>query len=221
MKKTIYLLVLLVAIVLCLLVSEAFAENRSEPYHFLDIPYGRYSYAEISKLLSEKYGYILENNPVLDLCGYPMVLGIDIIDNTVDRITLRDAEDPWASEEEFRDLTQQDVDLFVALDQNLTKLYGEPDYRYFASGDKRYPKMPQNTFFMFGDGQWSQEALMHLFDHDDRTFRTWSIWNNVVLELWVRGFQKTQFGYCNILRVYYYPEKQIRHIELIDYPFAT
>ena len=81
MKQTIYLLVLLVAIVLCLLVSEAFAENRSEPYHFLDIPYGRYSYAEISKLLSEKYGYILENNPVLDLYGYPMVLGIDIIDN--------------------------------------------------------------------------------------------------------------------------------------------
>lgn len=191
---------------LCMPVVCASAETVAAPFLYCDIPFENVAQSQIA-----------ENGTVIDFYGYSMELLVDFIPNrsAISRILLSDAAEPFADEAGFRQMTFQDVEMFIDLDEELTKLYGEPDYRFFICGEKG--RLQRNERFMFEDGQWSAEGLMNVFHQEERTFRAWTVWNNVQLELWVRGFRRTESGFSNLLTVSYFPNAQEYDITLVDY----
>lgn len=224
MKKSHHTITRLLAMLLalCLLPACGLGETAREPYRFMDISYEDMTVAEAQALL-ESHAVHQEHGWVMDFYGYPMYVNADNGDEqglVIQRIRLNDAGEAWSDEEHYRDYTARDVEIFMNLDKQLTELYGEPDRRYFGAGNGKY-QLNKGEWFMFPDGQWSEERLMAVFDRDDHIFRAFSVWNNVILELWTRGDWETQFGYCNILNVNYYAEEQksLRDLIIIDYPY--
>lgn len=215
------LLVLLLA--LCLLPACGLGETYREPYRFMDISYEDMTVAEAQAWL-EAHTTEQSSGRVMDFHDYPMYVAVDNGDEqgrVINRIRLNDAGEAWSDAEHYREYTAQDVKIFVHLDRELTKQYGEPDRRYFVSGNNKYQgKLPKGWLFMFPDGQWTEERLMQVFDTDDQLLRAYSVWNNVVLELWVRGDWETQFGFCNLLSVQYYGYEQTytQDMVMLDYP---
>ncbi|MBE5779504.1 MAG: hypothetical protein E7331_09280 [Clostridiales bacterium] len=212
LRRTFFVLLLIL-----LPVSVALAQNHNEPFLYLDIPFENISEDQTAELLLKQQGILLEESMVTDYYGYPMELFVNFAPgrNAIDRILLVDAEEIFANEKDFYEYSLRDAEMFVELDRQMTQQYGEPDYRFFVCGGDG--RLPPNSRFMFQDGQWSTERLMQVFGQEERTFRAWSVWNNVQLELWVRGFRPTQYGYSNLLTVTYYPEAQGYYIALLDY----
>ena len=208
---------------LCLLPACALAERQ--PYPFMEISYEDMTVTEAQAWL-EAHASQQGDKHLMDFYGYPMLVEaqMKVDEVSIERIVLTDAGEPWSDAEHYRDYTSQDVEIFVHLDRELTKQYGEPDRRYFVSGDNKYQgKLPKGWRFMFPDGHWTEERLMQVFDTDDQLFRACSVWNNVVLELWVRGDWETQFGFCNLLHVHYYGYEQMytQDMAMVDYPPET
>lgn len=206
---------------LCLLPACGLGETAREPYRFLDISYEDMTVAEARALL-ESHATEHPSGWVMDFHGYPMYVAVDNSDEqgrVIQRIRLNDAGEAWSDAEHYRDYTAQDVEIFVNLDKRLTELYGEPDRRYFGAGNGKY-QLNKGEWFMFPDGQWGEERLMEVFDRDDHLFRAFSVWNNVILELWVRGDWETQFGFCNLLSVQYngYEQTYTQDLLMVNYP---
>lgn len=205
---------------LCLLPACALAERQ--PYPFMEISYEDMTVTEAQAWL-EAHATEQSSHWVMDFHGYPMFVEaqMKVDEVSIERILLNDAGEAWSDAEHYRDYTAEDVKIFVHLDRELTKQYGEPDRRFFVSGDNKYQgKLPKGWRFMFPDGQWTEERLMEVFDTDDQLFRAYSVWNNVILELWVRGDWETQFGFCNLLSVQYYGYEQtfVQDLLMVDYP---
>lgn len=198
--------IIAVLLLFCMPAVCASAENLAAPFLYCEIPFENVAHSQIA-----------ENGMMVDFHGYPMELLVDFVPNrnAISRILLSDSGEIFADEAGFRQMTFQDVEMFIDLDEKLSELYGEPDYRFFVCGEKG--RLQGNERFMFGDGQWSADGLMNVFDREERTFRAWTIWNNVQLELWVRGFRRTESGFSNLLTVSYFPKAQEYDITLVDY----
>ena len=212
--------ILTMLLALCLLPACALAERQ--PYPFMEISYEDMTVAEAQAWI-ETHSTEQSSRRVMDFHGYPMYVEaqMKVDEVSIERILLTDAGEAWSDAEHYRDYTAQDVKMFVHLDRELTKQYGEPDRRYFAAGDNKYQgKLPEGGYFMFPDGQWTEERLMEVFDTDDQLLRAYSVWNNVTLELWTRGDWETQFGFCNLLSVQYYGYEQtfVKDLLMVDYP---
>jgi len=220
MKKKAYLIA--IALLLLMLVAAAQAETNEQLIHFWNLPFKNVTEKQVTQILKDQHDVLLEEYPVIDFYGYPMELFVNFAPDghSIERIYLADAEEPFASQEEFHNLSLRDVEIFVDLDKRFTEMYGEPDYRFFSSGMYGMP-YTENERTMFADGQWTEERLMHVFDQDDRMLRAFSIWNNVQLELWVRGDKPRGEEYSNVLSVSFFPEKQERDIVLVEYSFET
>lgn len=111
------------------------------------------------------------------------------------RILLDRAGSGRASGDAYRTLVQSDLALYVAMEQQITAAYGEPDYRFFRTVGGNYGQKP-NTCFMFPTGVWDADALMEICEKD-RFLYAWTVWGNVTLEARVDWLKEAPTGYLS------------------------
>lgn len=87
------------------------------------------------------------------------------------------------------------------MDSAITALYIQPDLRYFEGAvSERY---------MFRDGKWDLQQMITLCEKH-HSFYAYTIWNNVVLHVWIDGKKPNVKGdYLSRILLYYYPDEKI------------
>jgi hypothetical protein len=106
-----------------------------------------------------------------------------------------------ATGDAYRTLVESDLALYVAMEQQVTAEYGEPDYRCFRTVGGNYGQKA-NTCFMFPTGVWAADALMEICEKD-RFLNAWTVWGNVVLEVHVDWLKEAPAGYLSRVTLTY------------------
>ena len=225
MRKTIFAVLL----VLCMSIAGLTVASADEMkmHYFLDIPFEGTTVENINDLLLEKECPGFVKNPKVwsgtvesfQFLGYDCYVQFDFHGREdMSRVSISPNAEVWGKGEEYRTLVQGYVQNFIDLDAKLTEMFGEPDARYFRSGNGKYEFPNSSSVFGPKDGVWEEAEMMNVFDSDDWCFRAYSQWGNVVMELWSNAGREYPKGFTCMLHVRYHEKTGENKLKFIEYP---
>ena len=196
---------------------------------FLDIPFKGATVESINDLLVSKGCYGFVKNPKVwsgdvesfQYLGYDCSIQFDFHGKEdMSRVSIALNTEIWAQKDEFPALVEMYIQNFIDLDAKLSEMHGEPDVRWFKSGDGKYRFHDSRTAFGPMDGVWDEESMMQVFHNDDWCFRAYSVWGNVVMELGSNAGREYPNGFHCMLNVRYHEKTGDGKPKLIEYPLA-
>lgn len=210
MKKQSIVALCIISFILLTPVFTAYvqAEEINEIHCYLGIPFDTSTPETVRQVLFEQEGIHVSSEELktwiygINDFGFPLCALFQFRprDAGIDRILLNSSQPARVEPEQFPLRFRSDLQQFIDMDSAITALYGQPDLRYFEGSAARY---------MFKDEKWDLQQMIALCEKK-QSFYAYTIWNNVVLHVWIDGKKPNVSGdYLSRILLYYYPDEQI------------
>lgn len=225
MQKKIFMLCLRMALILGILFGACSGLAEDEIHLYQGIPMDGATPKIVSQILfkNQNVSFTISKevwsgtaDGIKDF-GYEWNLQLDFVkdDKDVSRILLSSVQKARVAPDEFDARVKYDLLEFIDVENQLTKMYGDPDCRFFFTTDAQ----GKASRYMFQSGTWDIEQMLAVFKQK-RMFIPYSVWGNVVLKAWISE-QNKDIGGNSLTRImlYYYPDMNIT-ASLIASPIA-